>query len=73
MLVELNEEELDFLQRICTRARLKLFSGQKYVTHKLDFDPDKLDKLRNKLQGRQERHLGDKFKEQYETGFVKME
>ena len=54
MLVDLNEEERDFLQRICARARLKLFEGLKYVTHKLDYDPDKLDILREKLQRKPE-------------------
>jgi hypothetical protein len=57
MLVDLTEEERDFLQRICARARLKLSAGLKYVTHKLDYDPDKLDMLREKLQMREERDL----------------
>ncbi len=49
MLIELNEEERDFLQRICTRMRLGLFKGASYVTNKLDYDPEKLDVLREKL------------------------
>lgn len=49
MLIELNEEERAFLQRICARMKLALFKGQSYVTNKLDYDPDKLDALREKL------------------------
>lgn len=49
MLIELNEEERDFLQRICARMKLGLFKGQSYVTNKLDYDAGKLDVLREKL------------------------